>query len=302
MPQPTPGNWLAIAALGLIWGGTFMVISVALQGYGPVTVATARTTLGALALVALVQVLDRPWPKMTRRMVAHLVPIGVLSSALPFFLLSWGQQYVTSAYAGLNMAALPLIVLPLAHFFADEPLTLRKSLGFGVGFGGAAILIGAGIFESDGATMEPLARLACLGAVTSYACSSILTRRCPPIDTIVLSALGLVIGSAMLLPAMLVVEGVPGWVPGWPGWAILFLGLVPTGLAALLRVSVIRSAGATFMTLVNYQVPVWSMIFGVWVLSEALPLRFFAALALILTGLAISQWAGLRRLFGSRAQ
>jgi drug/metabolite transporter (DMT)-like permease len=302
MPQPTPGNWLAIAALGLIWGGTFMVISVALQGYGPVTVATARTTLGALALVALVQVLGRSWPKMTRRMVAHLVPIGVLSSALPFFLLSWGQQYVTSAYAGLNMAALPLIVLPLAHFFADEPLTLRKSLGFGVGFGGAAILIGAGIFESDGATMEPLARLACLGAVTSYACSSILTRRCPPIDTIVLSALGLVIGSAMLLPAMLVVEGVPGWVPGWPGWAILFLGLVPTGLAALLRVSVIRSAGATFMTLVNYQVPVWSMIFGVWVLSEALPLRFFAALALILTGLAISQWEGLRRLFGSRAQ
>jgi len=67
-------------------------------------------------------------------------------------------------------------------------------------------------------------------------------------------------------------------------------------MAALLRVQVIRSAGSVFMTLVNYQVPVWSMLFGVWILSEDLPFRFFAALALILTGLATSQWRSLRKI------
>ncbi len=67
---------------------------------------------------------------------------------------------------------------------------------------------------------------------------------------------------------------------------------------ALLRVAVIQSAGSVFMTLVNYQVPVWSMIFGALVLSEALPLRFFAALALILTGIAVSQAPQVRRLIG----
>jgi drug/metabolite transporter (DMT)-like permease len=77
--------------------------------------------------------------------------------------------------------------------------------------------------------------------------------------------------------------------------------LIPTALAALLRVVTIRSAGTVFMTLVNYQVPVWSMILGVLVLNEVLPLRFFAALALILAGLAISQWSSLRRLILPRA-
>jgi drug/metabolite transporter (DMT)-like permease len=64
----------------------------------------------------------------------------------------------------------------------------------------------------------------------------------------------------------------------------------------LLRVFTIRTAGAVFMTLVNYQVPVWSMIFGAWVLSEILPLRFFVALGLILIGLMISQWGSLRKI------
>ena len=82
-----------------------------------------------------------------------------------------------------------------------------------------------------------------------------------------------------------------------PTIAIILLGLIPTALAALIRVATIRSAGAIFMTLVNYQVPVWSMIFGAWILSEVLPLRFFMALGLILLGLAISQGSNLKRLF-----
>ncbi len=292
MTQPSDAtlrNWAMVCGLGLIWGGTFMVVSVALRGYGPVTVAAARTTLGALAVLALGAALRRRLPALAPGLVARLIPIGILSSALPFLLLAWGQQHVPSAFAGLSMAALPLFVLPLAHVFADEPLSLRKGLGFSVGFLGAAVLIGAGIFDASGNPWEPLARLACLVAALCYACSSILTRRFPPIDPIILSGLGLAVGAIVLLPAMLIVDGIPAWVPGTPGWAILFLGLIPTGFAAMLRVQVIRSAGAGFLTTVNYMVPVWSMIFGAAVLSEALPLRFFAALALILAGLAISQ-------------
>ena len=93
------------------------------------------------------------------------------------------------------------------------------------------------------------------------------------------------------------VEGVPDIAATRPTVAILALGLVPTALAALIRVITIRSAGAVFMTLVNYQVPLWSMLFGVWVLQELLPFRFFAALGLILIGLAISQWGRLKQIF-----
>lgn len=274
-----------------------MVVSVALRGYGPLTVACARTTLGAVALILLMRVMGRRFPFGDRGLWPWLAAIGVLSTALPFFLLSWGQQYVPSAFAGISMAALPLFVLPLAHLFADEPLTVRRSIGVIVGFIGAAVLIGPGVFNADG-DMSAWGQLACVGAALSYAVAAILTRRCPPIDPMALSTLTLVVGSVALIPVMLTVEGVPGWAGQTTGLAILFLGLMPTALAALLRVQVIRTAGPVFMTLVNYQVPLWSMAFGALILSEALPWRFFVALGLILTGLALSQWGALMRLFG----
>ena len=294
--QPTPFNWLSILALGLIWGGTFMVVSIALQGYGPLTVACARTTLGAVALLGLMRALNRPLPVFTPRLAWFLVVIGLLNTALPFALLSWGQQFVPSAFAGISMAALPLFVLPLAHVFSDEKLTLRNAVGVGLGFVGALVLIGPGVLRI-GTGMEPLGQIACLAAALSYAVSSILTRICPPIDSIVMSALLLTVGSVALIPAMLIVEGAPGWVDARSSAAIVFLGFFPTALAALIRTHTIRTVGSVFMTLVNYQVPLWSVLFGVLILNEVLPLRFFAALGLILAGLAVSQSRNMLRLF-----
>ncbi|WP_037307489.1 DMT family transporter [Ruegeria halocynthiae] len=297
--QPTSRDWSGVVTLGLIWGGTFMIVAIALEGYGPITVATARTTLGAVALLGLMQLTNRKLPGRSPALWWAIAVIGVLSSALPFVLLSWGQQYVPSAFAGLSMAAIPLMVLPLAHFFSDEPLNTRRFLGVSLGFSGALVLIGPGLMQL-GQGAEPLAQLACIGAALCYSCASIITRRCPPIDPVVLAALSLLVGAVILLPIMLVTEGIPRWEGTRPGLAIILLGLVPTAFATLLRVSIIRSAGSVFMTLVNYQVPVWSMVFGAWVLSEALPLRFFLALAMILTGLAISQWFSLRKMLTGR--
>lgn len=293
--QPTSANWLSIVVLGLIWGATFMVVAIALEGYGPLTVACARTTLGAVALLTLMRLLKRPLPVFTPVMTRYLIAIGLLNTALPFALLSWGQQYVPSAFAGISMAALPLFVLPLAHLFTDEKMSLRNTLGVIMGFIGAAVLIGPGVLRI-GTGFEPLGQIACIAASISYAVSSIMTRRCPPIDPLTMAALLLTVGSVALIPAMLIFEGVPTIADARPTIAIIVLGFIPTALAALIRVATIRSAGAIFMTLVNYQVPVWSMIFGTWVLSEVLPLRFFVALGLILFGLAISQWTNLKKL------
>ncbi len=296
--QPTSRDWSGVFSLGLIWGGTFMVVAMALEGYGPITVATARTTLGAVTLLGLMAVTKRRLPGLSLGLRWSIVIIGILSSALPFLLLSWGQQYVPSAFAGLSMAAIPLMVLPLAHFFSDEPMNARRFLGVCLGFSGALVLIGPGLAQIGQGT-EPLAQLACVSAALCYAFASIFTRRCPPIDPVVLAALTLLVGAIILLPIMLTTEGLPAWEGTRPSLAIVALGLVPTALATLLRVSIIRSAGSVFLTLVNYQVPIWSMVFGAWILSEALPLRFFVALAMILTGLAISQWFSLRKmLFG----
>ncbi|MGC1427815.1 MAG: DMT family transporter [Albidovulum sp.] len=290
MPKPTLANWLSIAALGLIWGGTFMVVSLALRGYGPVTVATARTTLGAVTLILWALILRRPLPPLTGQLALSITVIGVLSTALPFFLLSWGLQNVPSAFAGLSMAAVPLFVLPLAHVFVPgDTMSARKLSGFGLGFIGVMLLIGTDAFTGGAAALP---RLACVGAALCYAVSAITTRRCPPMDPVVLAAASLVVGSVVLIPIMLATEGMPAGAAPVPMIAIVVLGLIPTALATLIRVTVIRTAGPSFLTLVNYQVPLWSVLFGVMVLDEALPPSFLWALGLILAGLAISQRRG----------
>ncbi len=292
---PTLANWLSIAALGFIWGATFMVVAIALEGYGPLTVACARVTLGAVALMMLMRILRRPVPVFSGRLAKYLVVIGLLNSAIPFALLSWGQQYVPSAFAGISMASVALFILPLAHVFSDERLTLRNSIGVGLGFVGALVLIAPGLSQL-GTGLEPLGQIACLMAAMSYAVASIMTRRCPTIDPIAMATAMLIVGAIALIPAMLVFEGLPAVEGTRPTVAIIILGLIPTALAAWLRIRTIRTAGSVFMAPVGFQVPIWSMICGAVILNEELPLRFFVALGLILSGLAISQWANLRKI------
>ena len=296
--QPSTANWISIFALGLIWGGTFMVVSIALRGYGPITVACARTTLGAFALLGIMFALRRPLP--SPQAMRAIAIIGPLNTALPFMLLSWGLQYVPSAFAGISMAVLPLFVLPLAYFFSDETLNLRRVVGVMFGVIGAIVLIGPGVLRI-GTGMEPWGQIACLLATLSYSISSILTRRCPPVDSITMAAFTLMFGSIIMIPLMIMIEGVPTPTTRESTLAIIVLGLVPTAFAAYLRILVVRTAGSVFMTNVNYQVPLWSVLFGAVVLDENLPIEFFIALGIILVGLAISQGKNPIRLLINRA-
>ena len=303
MTSPGLINWLRIAFIALIWGGAFMVVRVALRDFAPLSLAAGRITIGALSLYMLMHWRGVALPSLTdARLWQFVILVGLLSSAIPFALLSWGQQHVPSAFAGMTMAALPIFVLPLAHFLVpDERVYMRKIIGFSVGFLGAILLIGtSGLGLAEG-PLEATARFACVAAAFCYACGSIATRQCPPVNELALSTASLIVAALILVPIALVVDGWPP-MPSTTGlFAILYLGLIPTALAFIIKVAVIRSAGPSFMTLTNYQVPVWSVLFGSLFLGETLPAILFVALALILLGVAIIQEGVLRSIF-SRGQ
>lgn len=287
-------NWLRIGALGMIWGSSFMAVTIAIAGFGPITVAAARIVIGAVILLVLLRLMDLSLPSIKgadgRKVWLAAFGFGVLSMALPFFLLSWGQLYVASGFAGVTMAAVPLLVLPLAHFLIPgEQLTPRKTLGFVIGFFGVIVLIGLDAFKSSGLGLEPLARMACFGAAACYAFGGIITKLSPKVDPFAFAAAATMLAAIIIVPAAIMLEGVPNEFPTKPLIAIIFLGVVPTAVANLLLVSVIRSAGPSFLSLVNYQVPIWSVIFGALFLSEVLPARTFVALGLIMLGLAVNQ-------------
>ena len=303
MTSPGLINWLRIAFIALIWGGAFTVVRMALRDFAPLSLAAGRITIGALSLYMLMRWRGVALPSFTdARLWRFVALVGLLSSAIPFALLSWGQQHVPSAFAGMTMAALPIFVLPLAHFLVPgERIYMRKIIGFSVGFFGAILLIGtSGLGLAEG-PLEATARLACVAAAFCYACGSIATRQCPPVNELALSTASLIVAALILVPISLVVDGWPT-MPSTTGLlAILYLGLIPTALAFIIKVAVIRSAGPSFMTLTNYQVPVWSVLFGSLFLGENLPATLFVALALILLGVAIIQAGALRSIF-SRGQ
>lgn len=295
-------SWAMVAILGFVWGGTFLIIELALEGITPFWLAAGRIGFGAALTTMIWQVrgghlFATPLSGGER---IDLYVIAALSSAVPFMLLSWGQQYVTSGFAGVSMASVALMVLPLAHFLVPgERITLRKTAGFVIGFVGITLLIGGQAFESTGLALEMPGRLACIGAAGCYAVSSILMRRLPPVDPLGLSAVLLILGAVLVIPMAWIVEGPPPMPDTRTLWLVAFLGMVPTAAANLLRVKVVRTAGPVFLSLVNYQVPVWSVLMGAAVLGEPLPASLVWAMALILAGVALSQFGALRRLFGA---
>ena len=298
MERPGLINWIRIVIVAVIWGGAFMTVTIALRHMPPMSVAAGRIAIGAGAVYLLMRARGHRLPPLGARVLwAHIIAIAILSAALPFSLLSWGQSYVASGFAGMTMAAVPLFVLPLAHAFVPgDQMNTRKTFGFVIGFIGTVILIGTDGLTGGTSGIETLARIACIAAALCYALNSIMTKRCPEVNELSLSAAALLVATLIMVPLALLSDGLPqamaleGWI------ALAYLGLVPTAAAYLLKVAIVRSAGPTFMGLVNYQVPIFSVLLGALVLNESLPSQLWLALALVLLGVAISQWPSLRRI------
>ena len=286
-----------LATLGFIWGGSFLGVEIGLTGFGPITVAAGRVAVAALILLAYAYLFGSGLPriktKTDKRIWLHCFGMALFTNALPFSLLSWGQQAVTSGFAGISMAVVPLFVLPLSHFLVPgEILSRAKIIGFLFGFAGVVLLVGGDkIFAGQPQTpMLLMAQLACVAASCCYAIGSIITRLCPPVSTVSYAACGLMLGGFMLVPMAIWIEGMPQ-MPGIMAiFGVGYLAVFPTAVATILLTIVVRRAGPPFLSLVNYQVPVWAVIIGATVLGEALPGHFLMALGIILGGLFISQW------------
>lgn len=297
-------DWVLLSSLGVIWGASFLGVELALSGFSPLHVSTGRVAMAAVMLGIVAAVFGDGFPKFStktdRRIWLHCLGMGIFTNALPFSLLSWGQQLVTSGYAGISMAVVPLFVLPMAHFLVpDEALTKAKLLGFIVGFIGVVILVGGDrIFGGIGNSHEViLAQMACVAASICYALGSIITRLCPPVSTLSYAAAGLLLGGVLLIITVLITHGIPNpsasdSIPllAWGG--LIYLAVFPTAAATILLTLVIKRAGPSFLSLVNYQVPIWAVVIGAVILLEPLPGHFITALVIILLGMAISQFYG----------
>ena len=291
MHTPRLRDWVLLLALGAMWGSAFTFVKVAVVDVPPATIAAARLLIGATVLVAVIHMRGLSLPPLSRAW-HHYALLALIGNAVPFYSIAWGQQYIDSALAGITMASMPLATLVLAHFFVHgEHITRRRMIGFILGFIGIVLLIGpAALSGLGGSALQVAGQLGVLVGALCYATNTIIARRTIKSDALLASAGVLLIASAMTLPFALLLDHPWNLDPGWDSLlSVLWLGVGPTGIAMVFYLVVVGSAGPTFVSLVNYLTPCVAVILGVIILHEEPGAHAYAGLALILSGIALSQ-------------
>lgn len=286
-------DWLLLLSLVVIWGSSFVMSKVALQHVDPAWIAAVRLWVGASVLAVIAYHQHTEFRRDARAMRNYFW-LGIIGNAAPFFAITWGLQHVTTGVAGLFMGTIPLIVIGLAHFtLPGERLTMPRFIGFIIGFIGIVVLIGPDKFISfKAAGMQLWGQLAVIAGCLMYGVNSVLTKRMGMKGSIAVSAAVLGAG-AIVSTAIALVFAKQNLdlqnIPTNALWALLGLGLFPTGLATALWFKAVERTSPTFISMSNYLVPVYALIFGAILLDETIGVSVLVALALILSGIFVSR-------------
>ena len=274
-----------LTLLALIWGASFMLIKIADRELTPATLILGRLGSAALLLAAIAMV--RLGPRETlmqiRRAWIWLVVVGIVNTAVPFWLLSWGETRIDSGLASIIQGAVPIFNALLAFaFFREERVGGLRFVGLVIGFVGVALLVSA---QPNG---KLLGALAVVAMALCYAIGTLIAGRylrgTPPL---VVALASCAVSTIAVLPAG-VIQAPAGMWHGETIMAILVLGFVGTAIAYLLFFALIQRAGANYATLVTYLVPPIALAYGAIFLGESFGTTAFVALALILAGVALA--------------
>jgi drug/metabolite transporter (DMT)-like permease len=279
-------EWILLLVLSVIWGASFVFLKVLVESLPPLTIVAARLAISAAVLNLVTggaafrpAVLAR-WPEF--------LALAVLSTAVPFSLITFGETRITSGLASILNATTPMFVVLVAHAFTqDERLSWNRGLGVVAGFAGVAILIGPTALSGVGRG-GAIGEIACLVASAIYGCSSVFARRFRDLAPMQVVTGQLTAATLLTAPLSLIFDRPFGLPPPPPAaWASLAgLALICTALAFVIYFRIIARAGATNVSLVTLLSPPSAILLGVLFLHERPELRSLAGLAVIGLGLA----------------
>jgi len=286
--RPTTFDVSKLLFVGAIWGGAFLFISIALNDFDPVSIATWRVTLGAAVMIVIAVIIGQRLPSGARNW-RYIFVVGFLNSAVPFFLISWGQQSVSSAESAILVAMGTFVSLVISHFTSDdERINASRVIGVAIGFVGVMVLVIWDLLESGTGNLG--GQLAVMAAGCSYATSSVISRRLTHLPMISTSAATMASACLYMIPlAFMLEDPLPDNVDSSSIFALIYLGVVATALAFTLRFFIIRANGAVFMSQVGYLVPLFGVIWSGLYFADAIRLQTLVSLGLILLGIAITR-------------
>jgi drug/metabolite transporter (DMT)-like permease len=284
-----------LLVLALIWGSSFMFIEIAIDDLSPAATMTGRLLFASAALGAVL-VAKRGF-RQAVRCVRDFgwagVVLGVISTALPFWLIAWGQTRIDSGIAAIGNASMPIFVALLAMKFAQhERVTGLRAFGLVLGIIGVGVLVGV---NPEGGWPGAIGTLAVIVASISYAAGSLFSQhKLGDSSGLLVSTASVLWGTVAILPFG-IAQG-PAGIPSWESTvSVAVLGLLGTALGLMMYLRLLEDYGSSKGSLVVYLLPVVALFYGAVFLDEPLRITALAGLALILAGVAIA--SGLVRPF-----
>jgi drug/metabolite transporter (DMT)-like permease len=282
------GYVMPLLLLAAIWGSSFMFIEIAIDELSPAATMTGRLLFASAALGGILVATRgfRQAVRCVRQFGRAGFLLGVITTALPFWLIAWGQTRIDSGIAAIGNASMPIFVALIAIWFArHERVTGFRAFGLVVGLVGVGVLVGV---DPQGGWAGVVGTLAVILASISYAVGSLYSQhKLGDSSGLLVSTASALWGTLVILPFG-IAQG-PNELPSWEAFgAVAALGLVGTGLGLLLYLGLLKNHGSAKASLVVYLLPPTALFYGAVFLDEPLRATALVGLALILAGVAIA--------------
>ena len=287
--QSTLRNYQYLGLIIIIWGSSFAMMHECLVGghFSPEQTVGYRLAIGSIVLLIACIFCRKSFPKTLTPWI-HFFIYAIIGNIVPFLLISRGQMHITSGMTGLLMAFVPLVTMVLAHIFLpNNALNRYKILGFILGISGVLFILAPSIGDGKNTVFGILL---ILGAAASYASHGVVVEKFPKYDPIVAATASSILAcflAFVIWPDMVHLN--LDDIPLKTSLNMLALGVLPTGLGALIFFNLINNAGATFISNMNYIIQVYAFTLGAIVLGEPVLWQNLLALVLIVFGIFVSR-------------
>ena len=283
MRQPKLIDYLLLTLLALIWASAFFNIKIATYSFGPVTIAFLRCLFGAIPVLFLcyyknikIEAFSKDWH--------WFAMIGFINLVLPFFLIAYGVKSVQSNLAAILMATTPLSATVLSHFYTkNEKFNLIKTFGVLIGFFGVIFLFSDNLLINENNFVSAL--LILLGS-TCYVIGGLITLKISKKKNENVTGSILIWATIILIPLVSFIEQPWQINPRTDSMiSAIYLGIVPTGIAWLLRFRILKNNGLIFQAQVAYLIPIFGVILGYVFLKELITIKVLISLIAVSIGI-----------------
>ena len=283
MKQANLTDYILLTLLSIIWASAFFNIKIATESFGPMTIAFLRVFFGSIPVLILcfykkivIEAFSKDWH--------WFMLIGLINLVIPFFLIAYGVKSVQSNLAAILMSTTPLSSTILGHFYTkNEKFNLIKTIGILIGFSGIVFLFSDNLLIDENNFVSALMIL--LGS-TCYVVGGVLTLKISKKKNENVTGSILIWAIIILLPLTFLIEQPFQTMPRTDSLiSVIYLGIVPTGIAWLLRFRILTTNGLIFQSQVSYLIPIFGTILGYIFLKGLITTKVLISLIAVCIGI-----------------